>query len=250
MADRIVEFDAETVLKKLLPYERTQVKYAGGRALRRLGYQIRNHVNDHMATLFDNPVPYTTSATRYLMLSDSELKLSINREGGGKGQDPGRYLYPVSTDDTQGVKTAYTTRFTRALRAKGVVGTDYYARPWLPGRGLPKLNQYGNVPASFYSATLAGVERKGAPGNPRTKQSGWRYFSVPDQRHSAATLTGSNNRKPGIYRVKAGDLQMLFIYSKKQTTVPTIFDWYGLVSSAAAEQFPRLLRLELDLATQ
>lgn len=247
-APRSVTFDATQLLRGLSVLEGTQIRYAGNKALRRLGYELQGEVTKYMAQTFNDPVPFTLASPRYDANTDLTLRMYVRKDRVPKGQDPGRYLYPVSTDDAIGSKPAYTTRFTRALRHRGIVDSSYYAVPWKEGRGVP-VDSRGNVPATFYGATLAGLARQGAPGNRRTKQAGWQYFSVPDRRIGPA-IRGWDAlaRTPGIYRVKGRDLELLFGYARRPPMVPTKFDFSGFLSSAAEPRLRRLLRQELDAA--
>lgn len=244
---RSVTFDVNQLIGALDVIQGTQIRYAGTQAMKRLGYELREESKQLMARTFNNPVPFTLSSPRYAA-DGLSVRMSIYDGPAPKGQDPAKYLYPVSTEDTQGSKPAYPTRFIKALQARGIVGSNYYAVPWLRGRGVP-VNAYGNVPPAFYAATLAGLARQGAPGAPRTRQAGWQYISVPDQRIGPAVRrTSSLERRPGIYRVKGRELEFLFGLQTKQPTVPTKFDWRGHLTRRAEPLLSRLLSQELDKA--
>lgn len=244
---RSITFDVERLIGALNVIEGTQIRYAGTQAMKRLGYELQQATRNEMPRIFDRPVPFTISSVLY-RAEGLTTTLYINSGNAPKGQDPARYLYPVSTDDTQGAKPAYITRFTRALRKQGIINDSYYAVPWFAGAGVP-TNSYGNVPAAFYQSTLAGLLRQGAPGARRTSQAGWQYISVPDGRVGPAIRrTGSLARNPGIYRVRGRELQFLFGYSRRPPIVPTIFDWHGSLQRRAEPLLSRLLRQELDKA--
>ena len=246
MAGTYIEFDAENIIGRLNIIEKTQLPYAGKQALKRLGYEIRQDVKKYMGETFENPVPFTLSSIRY-DAKDLELRLAISKEG-SKGQDPARYLYPVSTQDTTGSKPAYTTRFTRALRKRGIIDDSYYAVPWLEGRAVP-TNSYGNVPPGFYQSVLAGLARYGVAGDKGTRQSGRQFFSIPDKRIGPNIRGGRGlGRQPGIYRVKGRELDFLFGYSRRPPLVRTSFDLDGYIRRRSNEVFPTLLRQELTKA--
>jgi hypothetical protein len=251
MADKTIEFDVESLIGNLSPVELTQVEYAGAKALQRLGYELKQKATELMAATFRDPVPFTLSSPRYAA-NGLELRMFIRQERtGSAGQDPARYLYPVSTSGTTGSKPAYPTTFTRGLRHEGIVGESYFPIPWREGRGVPAPNSYGNIPGSFYRETLRGLRRQGAAGEKRTKQSGWQYFSIPDRSVGPNIRGGAAlQRQPGIYRVKNRDLQFLFGYARRPPIVPTIFDWNGLITEQSNALLPNLLRLELDRATR
>ena len=54
------------------------------------------------------------------------------------------------------------------------------------------------------------------------------------------------NLKPGIYRAKTGDVQLLFTYARRQPTVPVIFDFEGVVRERSQAILPSLLSKALD----
>jgi hypothetical protein len=244
VANRSIEFDVEALLGRLNILQATQIKYAGGKAMRRLGYELKQTLRDEMSRTFDRPVPFTLTSPKYdpnglslrvFLLTDSP-----------RGQSPSRYLYPVSTEDTVGAKPAYTTRFTRALRHLGIIDSDHYAIPWLNGRAVP-TNEYGNVPGSFYSGVLRGLARQGAKGASPFSKYGGQYMSVPDRR-SAPSIRRTSSLKPGIYRVKGRQLDFLFRYVLSPPSVTTIFDYRGIVDRRAQAILPTLLSQELDKA--
>lgn len=238
-----IEFDVESLLGQLNAVQATQIKYAGTQAMKRLGYELKQELSQYMAKTFRDPVPFTLSSPRY-KATGLETEISISRTG-PKGQDPGRYLYPVSTEDGAGAKPAYITRFTRALWAKGIVDRSYFAVPWLDGRAVP-TNDYGNVPASFYQSTLAGLDRFGLAkkGGPT---SGYKFFSVPDRRIGPA-VRRMTSFKPGIYRAKGAQLDFLFGYACRNPIVRTTFDFSGFTFRRAEQLLPTLLSQELEKA--
>lgn len=238
-----IEFDVESLLGQLSAVQATQIKYAGTQAMKRLGYELTQDLSQHMAKTFRNPVPYTLFSPKY----DAEglqVTLYISRVG-PKGQDPARYLYPVSTEDGAGTKPAYITRFTKALWANGIVSRDRYALPWIGSRAVP-TNDYGNVPNTFYQSVLAGLKRYGVPkkGGPNP---GFRIFSVPDNRFSSSSPRIAH-LKPGIYRAKGKQLDYLFSYATKHPSVKTNFDFSGFTFRRAEEILPTLLSQELEKA--
>ncbi len=237
MANRSVTFNAEPLLGQLNVLQKVQIPYAGNQALKQLGFQLRGELARYMGDVFENPVPFTLRSPRY-EVDGLTLRVRISTDG-AKGQDPARYLYPVSTDDGGGGKPAYITRFTKAVRSMGVVDSSYYAIPYLQGRGV-RVNAYGNMSPGQYQQVLAGLRAEnGRTGGKRGAS--WRYFSVPDGRAAGAARGRGRQLKPGIYRAKTNELQMLFGYARKQPTVPGIFDFAGTVERKSGELLPSLL---------
>ena len=231
---RTIEFQADRLIKRIDALRGAQLPFAGNRALRQLGFQLRGELQREMRDKFKNPVPFTINSPRY-SVDGLELTVSISKDG-PKGQDPARYLYPVT-----GGGPAYITRFNRAIRTIGVVDASYYAIPFLKGRGVRK-NTYGNMTPGQYQQVLSALKSDARRGSGK-QGSVWRYFSVPDQR-SAKPNTG--RLKPGIYRAKSNDLQLLFTNARKHPKVPPLFDFEGVVERRSREIFPSILSKALD----
>mgnify|MGYP000499945752 CR=1 FL=1 len=234
---RSIEFDAQALIGSIDALRGAQLPFAGNRALKQLGFQLRGELQREMRDKFENPVPFTINSPRY-SVDGLELTVSISKDG-AKGQDPARYLYPVTAEGgVGGGKPAYITRFTRAIRALGVVDPSYYAIPFLQGRGV-RVNAYGNMTPGQYQQVLQGLKTGTGAGR---QGSQWRYFSVPDARKPAKR----GGLKPGIYRAKTGDVQLLFTYARRQPTVPVLFDFEGVVTRRSQEILPSLLSKALD----
>jgi hypothetical protein len=238
---RSIEFDAEKLIGSIDALRGAQLPFAGNRALQQLGFQLRGELQREMRDKFENPVPFTLSSPRY-RVDGLELTVSISKDG-AKGQDPARYLFPVTAEGggAGGGKPAYITRFTRAVRALGIVDASYYAIPFLKGRGV-RVNAYGNMSPGQYQQTLQGLKTGAGAGK---QGSQWRYFSVPDGRGGGRN---TGRLKPGIYRAKSNDVQLLFTYARRQPTVPVLFDFEGVVARRSQELLPSLLSRALDNA--
>lgn len=236
---RTIEFDAQALIGSIDALRGAQLPFAGNRALRQLGFFLRADLQKEMRDKFENPVPFTINSPRY-RVDGLELTVSISKDG-AKGQDPARYLYPVTAEGgVGGSKPAYITRFTRAVRALGIVDASYYAIPFLQGRGV-RVNAYGNMTPGQYQQTLQGLKTGVGAGR---RGSQWRYFSVPDNRKAGKR----GNLKPGIYRAKTNDVQLLFTYARRQPTVPVLFDFEGVVRERSQTLLPSLLSKALDNA--
>lgn len=250
-----IEFDATKLLGELDAIASSQVPFAASVAMGRLGWELKNtQWPQYASRTFDRPVPFTTGGPGIQggLLYDhdrgsTELTIRLDRDA-PKGQSPDRYLFPGS----QGGEI-YVTRFTRALRRKGIVPPNYVALPWTAGRAVaPEINSYGNVRASFYTQTLAGLARRGGLGERRSKTGSYKYFSVPDNR-SGIKILGSGSKqfkgtelKEGIYRVKGSQLDFLFGYAKQTPTVPAKWDFDDFANEAASKVLPGLLSKALD----
>jgi len=220
----ILTHNIDKIVTRLSTYERVEVPRACRRTVNQLGFDLAKVATpQYMDAVFDRPSPFTKSSLNYKVTSDFEVRLNF-RENVGKGNDPARYLYPV----TKGLpdNKAYQTKFTRFVRKANVA-----QRYPIPFRENLRKNSRGKVMASEYGKVLAGLKRTGGGG--KTGR-GFRYFSNPDNRGRSRITTRQGNLfdlPEGIYRVKGRSNypQLLFTYSKQPPTVPKIFDYYGFV---------------------
>ena len=232
MSYRPITFDADSLIGTVNALQGAQLPYAGKRALQKLGFELRKDLASYMGEQFANPVQFTLRSPRYAA-DGLELRISISTDG-AKGQDPARYLYPVSTEDGAGGKPAYTTRFTRALRKNGIIDPSMYAIPFLEGRGV-RLNSYGNMSPGQYQQVLTALKSDSGMG---AGKRAWRYFAIPDRRR---TSTRPTRLPAGIYRAKGSDVQRLFTLTTTQPKVPSIFDFYGRTTATTQRLLPTLL---------
>lgn len=244
-----ISFDAEELIGELNTVVKTQLPYAGRRAMFQFARELRNNTWPAYARAkFQSPVPFTTSGL-FAKADDLTVTLSFDRDA-PKGQDPARYLYPGSVGGE-----IYVTRFTRALRQRGIVPASYVAVPFKQGTALRgEINQYGNVKPSFYAQTLAGLARRGGFGGRRTKTGGFKYFSLPDNRGGTKLLSGDSTRfkgaglTPGIYRVKGSSLEFLFGYETTAPTVSKTWDFNAFAEESGRKLLPSLLSKALEEA--
>jgi hypothetical protein len=244
-----IKFDAEDLIGELNTVVKTQLPYAGRRAMFELANILRLESWPAYAKVnFENPVPFTTQGL-FAKADGLKVTLSFDRDA-PKGQDPARYLYPTSVGG--GI---YPTRFTKALRQRGIVPSSYVAVPFVQGTAVrAEVNDYGNVKPSFYASTLAGLARRGGLGGKRTKTGGHKYFSIPDNRSGTKLLSGDSSRfkgaglRPGIYRVKGRQLDFLFGYETKLPTVTKKWDFEEFAEITASEVLPSLLSKALKEA--
>lgn len=218
---RTVEFSVERIFRRLSVMEGTQIKYAGSQAMKRLGYEAKQHVSQWMAANFEDPVAFTLSSPRYTA-NGLETRMFINSVT--KGNSPSEYLYPVSSDDGAGRKPVFATRFNQKLRSKGL--TSMFAVP-AKGGEMVRLGRSG-MRSSQYAATLNGLLRQDGS-----------YFILESAR---------GRLRPGIYKRSARSVARLFLLLGSPPTVATKFDFGGLVSGYARTRLPQLLNEELRRA--
>ena len=220
-----ITFDAERIIGRLGILEKANFNYAGGQAMKRLGFGLRQHHGLQMAGRFENPVAFTLASPRY-EADGLQVRLYLNPDG-PKGTAPATYIYPVDASDGSG-KPAYLTRFGRALSKLGI--TNQFPIPNIGGRGV-RTNAYGNMTPGQYQATLAGLKREDGT-----------YISIPDNRR---TSTRTSTLKPGIYQRRGRGLSRLFGYLPAPPAVRPAYNFGSITRRYAEQQLPKLLREEL-----
>ena len=226
MAD-VLTHNIDQIVNRLTTLQRVDLPKATRRTVNQLGFDLaRRDVPQYMRAVFDNPNKFTQRSLTYKVVSDYEVQLTF-KQNVGKGNDPARYLYPV-TKSLPG-NEAYQTKFTRYIHKAGIAPQNLYPVPFK--KNLSK-NSYGKVSQGEYSKVWSGLQTtKGAGKTGR----GFRYFSKPDNRNRSRISTRQGSLldlKDGIYRVKGrgkAGVQLLFTYAKEQPRVPKIFDYYGFV---------------------
>jgi hypothetical protein len=221
-----ITYDAERIIGRLGILEKANFNYAGGQAMKRLGFGLKQHHGLQMAGRFANPVPFTLSSPRY-DADGLQVRLYLSTDG-PKGTAPATYIYPTDAGDG-GSKPAYLTRFGRALSKLGI--TNQFPIPNIGGRGV-RTNAYGNMTPGQYGATLAGLKRQDGS-----------YFSVPDNRRTSSRAT---TLKPGIYQRSGRGLSRLFGYLPAPPTVRPTYNFESITRRYADQQLPKLLREELS----
>jgi len=222
---RAIEYSAESLLDRLSILEVAQFKYAGSQAIKRFGFEAKQHHGLQMAGRFENPVNYTLSSVRY-EAKDLEVILSINPDG-PKGNAPATYIFPADKGTSE--NTAYVTRFARGLRKAGI--TTKFPVPYTRGRGV-RVNRYGNMTGGQYQQVLSALRNN----NPQ-------YFSVPDNRSPRPSGLPS-----GIYMRTSRGPNMLFGYQNRVPSVRQNYDFEGITRRLADQRLPKLLRQELTRA--
>lgn len=204
-----------------------------------------------MRAVFDNPNLFTQRSLLYKVVSNYEVQLTF-KQNVGKGNDPARYLYPV----TKGLpgNQAYATKFTRFVQSAGAASRSEYP---IPVKENLNKNSYGKVSQGEYSKTWSGLTTSLARSRKKSqldsslsfggqkrrlvgfnRNNNFRYFS---KNNAGQVYMGGAIQSPpskgslfdkvgaGIYRIKGDNLQLLFTYAKRKPTVPKVFDYYGFV---------------------
>ena len=143
-----VKFEAKKLFKTLNVLEQSQLKYSGGRALRKLGFEMKkNVIPRQMKANFrigEQAAPYTLNSIRYGIVDNNKLELTVN-EAEGKGNAPAKYLFPPMVSGG----AAYTTRFTKALRAQNYISDKTWAVPNTDQIGLGKRDGNAKIELAY-----------------------------------------------------------------------------------------------------
>jgi hypothetical protein len=236
-----ITHNIDAVVKGLTTYQRVDLPKATRRTVNQFGYDFaKRYVPGYMKAVFQRPNNLTLRSLNYKVVSNYEVHFDF-RQNLPKGNDPARYLYPVTKGLTG--NQAYATKFTRYVHSAGIVPRNRYP---IPVKDNLKKNSYGKVSQGEYTKTWSGLERVGGAG--KTGR-GFRYFSIPDGRNRgpASTVQGSLfNLGEGIYRIKGkSNLQLLFTYAKSQPRVPEIFDYYGFAEKTVKFRLGAMLSRNL-----
>ena len=197
MARASLIYDFKKIKKRFNIFEKSQAKFAGKRALTRLGKEFRGKDNLIGRTYkglegfkpFKSAVPFTVNST-FAIQSGLNLQVGV-KDKTGKGNPAGKYLYPPIGG---GSTKAYDTQFTQYLRNRNKINTSDYPFAVI-GNPLIKTNSRGRVKRFVYKNTMIGLSktRKGIT-EARSKGS-----KIQDAR-VIAFKNGRGKYAKGIYR--------------------------------------------------
>lgn len=245
-----IEFQASSFLKRLDVISQAQVPYAATQSLKRLGWELRAELGQHLQAVYDDPVPITVSSPLY-KAEGLELRVSI-RDKVNKGWPPAAYLYPGSD---QGDNKALVTGFQRFLWARGYLTQGETVLTWLPRSGVP-TTQYGNVNPGFVAAVQAALGSTSPGGMGRlqdpkaryakSKFGATRYFVTSS---GTAQRGGLSKLPPGVWRVQGRQRpELLFGVMNKPATVPRQFEFEAVVRQSTEKLLPGILANEVRRA--
>jgi len=251
---RAITHNIDDVVRRLNTYQRVDLPKAARRTMHQFGFDFaKRYMPGYMKTVFERPNNLTLRSLNYKVVSEYEVQFNF-RQNVPKGNDPARYLYPV----TKGLpgNEAYATKFTRFVHSAGIVSRNRYP---IPVKDNLNKNSYGKVSQGEYTKTWTGLitslpksrskSQLGAGGRGFNRAANFRYFSIPDNRN----LGGRSSRQgnlfdlgEGIYRIKGrSNLQLLFTYAKSKPRVPEIFDYYGFAEKTAKFRLGAMLSRNL-----
>jgi hypothetical protein len=164
-----ITFDVEEITGKLDAIRLTQLPFAASRAANQLGWELKNSAWPAFArrafTSSGPPVPFTTGGGGVVggllykhNRGEPKLEISLDRPA-PKGQDPARYLAP-----TESGGSIYITRFSRAVKSRGYMPSNYqYAAPLKGSNGFAGQMNGKVIKPGYYQSILAGLARGSTP---------------------------------------------------------------------------------------
>ena len=242
-----INFDAEELVGKLNILERSQLPYAGSRAMNQLGYQLKNSAwPSYAQRTFDRTNDFTLSALDYKH-SRGDLFIEINLDKNApKGQSPSRYLRPTSD---QGPASVYVTRFSRYLRAKSYMQGSY-ALAITDNPALSNELDNGRVRRSFYQTLKSRLgQQQGRTKSDiksRSRYADFKFFAV--DKNSADPALQHFKSRPGIYRVKDRAPTRIFAFLDQEPSVREKWSFRDFADKESRKILPSLLKKMLEEA--
>ena len=233
-----LKFDTSKFTKNLRNIQFAAIPEAQKKSLYKFGFLNKKKMVPYMSRIFRNPVPLTLSSVLYKVENEDSMFFFI-KSIRGKGNSPRKYLAPVEKRVAGGLAPAYETKFSYWLRNYSGLGlSNRYPIPVLKIDAV-EPNKYGTgMKASQYSKVKAGLIKSTSGGKITGNQ--YRYFAVP-----------SNGKRPtnkladGIYRVKGGNLGLLFTLAKRRPQVARKFEFFAQTKRHLDKDMPYIFKSEL-----
>jgi len=235
-----VRSDIKDFRKQLTSLQKQQLPFAVSLAVNRTAEAVKEQNVVNMKRVFDRPTRFTLNAQaiRRGNKRAPEAELFF-RDFAPKGTPAGKYLIPQVEGGYRRAK-----RHEVALRRIGVLRDDEYTAP-APGA---RLNAFGNIPASRYTAILAQLQAFGEQGylanetaRSRARNRGRARYFTPQfgsrlprgvwERTTRGTI------KPVLWFIKAPRYQRRFRFQ-------------DLSSYEARRRFPRIMRKAMEYAVK
>lgn len=251
-----ISFSPEELELKLNILERSQLPYAGSRAMNQLRYQLKNSAWPKFAQrTFNRTSDFTADPSTLVSpphkRGDLFIKIGLDRNA-PNGQSPSRYLRPTTY---QGPASVYVTRFSRYLKAN----SDSDGNPFMQGAyalaatANPALSNEldnGRVRRSFYQTVksrLGQQQGRTKSGNKSgSRYADFRFFAV--DKNSADPRVQHFKSRPGIYRVKDGVPTRIFAFLDPEPSVTPKWSFQDFAEDESRKILPSLLKRMLDEA--
>jgi hypothetical protein len=187
---------------------------------------------------------FTVNAPLFTRSSKDNLSITFFlRDNAPGGNAPERYLYPQVAGGE-----VYVTRFSRALRRRGVIADNDYVMHWYNPKYKATPGRIQSILSSLSKSV--GPVRSGAQFKRNLSQMG-KYFILGGKSGSAnARLAVDAPRKKdpdyqgyGIYtRTSGGQLDLVYRILREVPTVPAKYEWTEeRIGAFAQEKLPDLI---------
>lgn len=210
------------------------IRYVVARALTDAGKAAQADLKADMPRFIDRPTRWTLGGTyvQFAKTADLTVEVGIRNDSTGGGTPPARYLQPLITGGPPRPKGA-------DLSASKIAGTRGVL---IPHTGGMRLDRYGNVSLSNYTAVLSGV---------RDKTSGLFVGKVTPSGSVKGIFRRSENFLPRSNTVQ-GRLRLLFVVDPNPKPRTPRFPVQHLLEDSIRKSLPSLLQqgLQEELAKQ
>ena len=221
-----ITFNVDKLIKKLDIIEKSHLQKASEQALKSLGFDLREVLQQEMQETYASPSAYTMRSP-YFRQEGMTLTVGISDKS-RSGLSPSQYLAPTDKSGGRFRKPAAPTSLDGAILAR--YGIRDIAVPIESSRaGSQFLNAKGGLRSRKVQYLL---DQLSAPGTGREQ-----YFVVKPG--SGSHLTAGIYRR---YKVKS-DISMAFKFARQQSA-PSI-DYHSVIRKAAEERLPGLIQSKL-----
>ena len=266
----VISHNIDQIVNRLTTLQRTDLPNAAKKTMHEFGFEFaKRYMPGYMKAVFQSPNNLTLKSLNYKVVSNYEVQFNF-RQNIAKGNDPALYLQPVLKEGGGGKKPAYSTKFTRFVQSAGAASRSEYP---VPVKENLSKNSYGKVSQGEYSKAWSGLTSSLARSRKKSdldqslsfggqkrrlagfnRNNNFRYFS---KNNSGQIFMGAaiqrppskgslfDKVKPGIYRIKSNNLQLLFTYAQQQPRVPQIFDYYGFAEKTVKIRLGQILSQNL-----
>tara|TARA_B100000401_G_C52598519_1_gene620762 strand:- start:42 stop:773 length:732 start_codon:yes stop_codon:yes gene_type:complete len=232
-----MKFDTSKFTKKLKGIQFAAMPEAQKKSLYKFGFLNKKKMVPYMSRIFRNPVPLTLGSVLYKVEHEDSMFFYVRSVS--KGNSPRKYLAPVEKFTAGGLAPAYETKFSYWLRNYSGLGlSNRYPIPVMKSDAV-EPNKYGTgMKASQYSKVKAGLIKSKGTGKITGNQ--YKYFAVP-----SGGKRPTNKLADGIYRVKGGNVGLLFTLAKRKPKVKREFEFFAQTKKHLDKDMPYIFKSEL-----
>jgi len=226
-------------------FKRVQIPFAASWGLNQLAFMLRKNEQEVMSKTFNRLSKFTLNAPLFTRSDKQNLSIKFFlRDNAPGGQSPDRYLFPQAEGGE-----VYVTRFSRALRRRGVIPETDYVLHWQNPKYKPTPGRIQSILASLSKNT--GPVRSGAQYKRNLSQVGKYFLRGMDKiKPAGGAVVGERDnesdngyRGAGIYTRKAsGQLELIYRIVRGLPEVPKKYDWSEQrIGAFAQEKLPDLI---------